>query len=1287
MKLPFTRRSAAVAGIAVVAGLITPVQAYSAAPPRPPVATPAVADGADRAPVTVTLITGDKVTVTPGPDGAGLTVDAIERPPGATGAVRTAIEKGHTYVYPDEAMAYLATDRLDKQLFDITALMAQGYDDAHTGELPLIVTHAADSSAPAPDAAERSAPQPRVDLPGLKTTRSLPSVRGEAVRAERTKSAALWSALTAGARNDSAPSVARTAGDVTDGPSFVAGVDKVWLDSKAKATLADTTAQIGAPSAWAAGGKGKGVRVAVLDSGVDTTHPDLVNRLVASRSFVRGEDVIDRNGHGTHTASTVAGTGAASDGKEQGVAPEADLLVGKVLGDNGSGPMSGIIEGMEWAARTEHAKVINMSLGTPAWRTQDDPLSQAVNRLSAETGALFVIAAGNTGNTPYSVTSPGTADAALTVGAVDSSDHLAEFSAAGPRMNDDGLKPDLTAPGVDVLAARSQYATGGEGAYRSDSGTSMAAPHVAGAAVLLAQKHPGWTGQQIKDALMSTTVPTPDYTPYQAGTGRLDVGAAYVHDQVVATGSVDAGLVPWSPGKQRKPVKKKITYTNTSDKAVTLTVSADHGASPAGVFTPAADRVTVPARGSAGLDIVVDPKGLAAGQYAAQVTARYPGGAVHTAVGVSVESEKYDLTVHLKDRDGRPMSGEVEITGADGRTTVKWIQDGELTSRWAPGSYTAVSTVDVQGVHGPHSLGYALLTAPEFQLTGDRDLVLDASGIRQVKVATPRPTTVVDSRIDVYRSFTSSEPTPGDQQALHQIIWPPAAYDSLWALPTRDKVKKGSFVFTTRIRAKQNPLKITYGGRSLDDTVVVQPGSRLLPDGTTRLDAVVAGAGAQSDYQGLSARGKAVVVRRSADVTPADQAAAAHTAGAALLLVVNDGEGRGSDWYGDPDGLTTGPVPVASLTVDEGAALIKKIGAAGRSRVQLAVEAHPAPKYLYDLVDYHRGGVPKDPSAATDPGSLARLDLDFAPPAGRQVRESREDSPAYEYGPAANPHAVYGMIRVARFPEELVAPGRRTDWVSAGAGVTWQQYARTDSWWANTDLLSYRPGSVQKDRWFGPVTRPRLTSAEIPFRGEYGMSLYVGGVAGDGGSAHNGLSGQMSGTFSLYQGDTLLAQRGSRERPTLDVGDLAPQELPYRLVAETTSDPEFGPYSSATRTEWAFTSAAPGPGQAVAVPLVQLDYGTDLDAEGRAKRTSDLSVTPDVVGSDSAQDAVSSLRLDVSYDDGASWQRQALKEAKGTWKTSLKAPHGAGYVSLRVTATQRDGGGVTQTITRAFGLR
>ncbi|MER6443340.1 S8 family serine peptidase [Streptomyces sp. NPDC001185] len=1203
-----------------------------------------------------------------------MSVEDIAPTAGADASARVAVEAGDTFVYPDKAMPYIAAGQLDRQLFNISRLTAQGYDDAHIGALPLIITRT-------PAASARKGPSTGFSLPGASTSLNLPSISGEAVTARRSKVAALWSALTgtarAAARRTTTETGARPGGGTS--PSFAHDVAKVWLDGRAQADLADTTAQIGAPQAWAAGGTGAGVRVAVLDSGADTSHPDLSDRIVATRSFVAGEDIVDRNGHGTHTASTVAGTGAASSGKERGVAPGADLIIGKVLGDSGSGPISGIIAGMEWAARTEHAKVINMSLGTPAWHTQDDPVSQAVNRLTAETGALFVVAAGNSGNGPYTVSAPGTADAALTVGAVDATDHLAPFSSGGPRMNDEALKPDLTAPGVDVLAARSQQADVGEGYYRTDSGTSMAAPHVAGAAVLLAQKHPTWTGQQIKDVLMSTSVLTPDYSPYQAGTGRLDVGTAYVQDQIVASGSVDAGPIRWSA--DRKPVKRQVTYTNTTARPITLSLSVDRGPSPAGVFTLSTDHVTVPAGGAASVGIVADPVGLAPGRHAAQIVARFPAGTVHTAVGLSVESEKHTLTIHLKDRAGRPVSGEVEIAGADGTTTVMWVQDGTLTSRWAPGSYTLVSTMDVTGRHGRHSLGYAVLTIPEVKLTSDKEVDLDASRIRQVKVETPRPSSVTKSRIDLFRSFTSAEPTPADGKALHEIIMPSGAYDSLWALPSKSKVTKGSFVFTTRIRAKQTPLKVAYHGRELTDTLLVQPGSAAFHNGRARVEAVFAGDGAPADYAGLDARGKAIVIRASAAVTPADRAAAAHAVSAAMLLVVNDGDGRGTDWYGAPDQQSAGLLPVASITRDDGEELIRSLRVPGRPGNWLTVQAHPAPEYLYDLVDYHRGGVPDDPSAATDPADLARIDNTFSPPAGRQILESREDSPSYEHWPAAFPYAVYGSVRVPPFPREPVAPGHRVDWVSAGAGIRWQQYASIDGWSTFTDIVSHRPRSVHSEHWFGPVTRPRMTNFEVPHRVGDGMGGALAGF-GDGGSAHSGDTNLMSRNFALYQGDRLLMRSGPR--PDFGVGDLDPKRLPYRLVADTTGNSALTPYSDSTHTEWAFFS---GHAEDQAIPLAQLDYGTDLDLAGRAARMSRLSVAPVVVGSDAAQDAVTSVNLQVSYDDGASWRPQALKQVGQSWRAELHAPAQADFVSIRVSARQRNGGGVSQTVRRAFGLR
>src|SRR5262249_56910721 len=128
----------------------------------------------------------------------------------------------------------------------------------------------------------------------------------------------------------------------------------------------------------------------------------------------------------------------------------------------------------------------------------------------------------------------------VSVGAVESADQLAYFSSMGPRFGDYALKPDIAAPGVDILAALAG-GTADTGYYQTMSGTSMATPHVAGAAAILAQEHPDWTGAQLKDALMSTARPAPGYTAYQVGSGRVDI-AATVTATVTATGSAYFGL-------------------------------------------------------------------------------------------------------------------------------------------------------------------------------------------------------------------------------------------------------------------------------------------------------------------------------------------------------------------------------------------------------------------------------------------------------------------------------------------------------------------------------------------------------------------------------------------------------------------------------------------------------------------------------------------------------------------------------------------------------------------------
>ena len=228
------------------------------------------------------------------------------------------------------------------------------------------------------------------------------------------------------------PALAATTATTTRTTGTLAGVTRVWLDRRFRATALDPNlTQIGAPAAWSAGLTGEGVKVAVLDTGIDTTHPDLRGgKVVAEANFSEADSTTDHYGHGTHVASIVAGTGSRSGGDRKGVAFEASLLNGKVLDDFGFGSESGIIAGMEWAAR-QRARVVNMSLG--GWPTDGtDPMSQAVTRLTNQYRTLFVVAAGNSGPGDQTVENPGVATDALTVGAVDAEDELADFSGGAP---------------------------------------------------------------------------------------------------------------------------------------------------------------------------------------------------------------------------------------------------------------------------------------------------------------------------------------------------------------------------------------------------------------------------------------------------------------------------------------------------------------------------------------------------------------------------------------------------------------------------------------------------------------------------------------------------------------------------------------------------------------------------------------------------------------------------------------------------------------------------------------
>jgi subtilisin family serine protease len=237
---------------------------------------------------------------------------------------------------------------------------------------------------------------------------------------------------------------------------------------------------VGAPDSKATGA---GVRVAVLDTGLDLAHPDLAGRTITSKSFVEGEQVQDGHGHGTHCIGTSCGPRTRQGGPGYGIAYQAEIYAGKVLSNAGSGADGGILAGISWAI-ANGCRVVSMSLGAATQPGQ--PYSRTYERVARRAlarGTLIVAAAGNESEraqgTIAPVGHPANCPSILAVGAVDVRGGIADFSCG---TVDAVGSVDVVGPGVDVYSSWPQPL-----GHRRISGTSMATPHTAGIAALIAQ--------------------------------------------------------------------------------------------------------------------------------------------------------------------------------------------------------------------------------------------------------------------------------------------------------------------------------------------------------------------------------------------------------------------------------------------------------------------------------------------------------------------------------------------------------------------------------------------------------------------------------------------------------------------------------------------------------------------------------------------------------------------------------------------------------------------------------
>jgi Subtilase family len=531
---------------------------------------------------TVTLLTGERVSLNAG-----------GTPAPASGLTTVRVAATDTYEIPFAVAPYVGTF-WDPRLFDVTYLESHGLGDDQTAQVPLLITFA--NHAEAVRAYRRGTLDGAIHITHV--FEYVPMASGYVDKSGPYAPESLPSNVPSGtivAPITQALESTPTNSTAVDGD----GVTALFLDDVVQATpesaqplLDGALPIIGADAAHAAGLTGKGVRIAVVDTGIDNTHPDLLGRVIAAQNFSTDRDTVDYFGHGTHVASIAAGTGAASNGAYMGVAPDALLINAKALSSAGGGTNSGIIKAMEWAA-DQGANVINMSLGG-AQSDGTDPLSRAVNAISEKKNVLFVIAAGNSGQS-QKVSTPAAADLSLAVGAIDKGLQLAAFSSRGPRFRDMALKPDIVAPGVQITAARANYGSGNP--YVTMSGTSMATPMTAGSAALIWQLHPKWSAAQVKDALMSAATPigqSCSVSAFDQGAGTVNLRGMLEQTVVLSPGSVSFGKISGGAAD------RGITITNITDKPVTVSLRATLCAtSGAGAIQVSPASVTVPAAGSA----------------------------------------------------------------------------------------------------------------------------------------------------------------------------------------------------------------------------------------------------------------------------------------------------------------------------------------------------------------------------------------------------------------------------------------------------------------------------------------------------------------------------------------------------------------------------------------------------------------------------------------------------------------------------------------------------------------
>ncbi|MEV0345809.1 S8 family serine peptidase [Nonomuraea sp. NPDC050680] len=1316
--LPIPRRRGL--GPLLVLALAVPLTAVPGPATAAATATTAAPVAVGTGPVKVTLITGD--TVTYSKDGSGRASVAVDPDDGREARNYQAEQNEHGYyVIPADAGPYVSSGLLDKELFNVDYLAVNGYGDAKADRLPLIVQY--QPQVKSGDVAGKAR-----SLKGGAEPLVLKSIDGAALKVDKKQARAFWQSVT----GETTPEVKAKAS-----PALESGLRKVWLDGKAKALDDVSNPQIGAPKAWAAGFDGTGATVGIIDTGIDAQHPDLQGRIAEARSFVPAgrpgggdpANVSDKFGHGTHVAGIIAGSGAASDGRYKGVAPGARLTIAKALDDTGSGNDSEIIAAMEWQAATEHARVVNMSLGSNGATDGNDPLSQAANDLTAEYGTLFVVAAGNSGPDRFTVAAPGAATSALTVGAVDSADKIASFSSRGPRLSDDfAIKPEIAAPGVNIIAARAAGTSLGEGSsvpgggpiddnYTAASGTSMATPHVAAAAGILAAQHPDWTADQLKTALVGTAQPLDATSPYDQGAGRLDIGRAVTQQVFDDLSAVSAGFTDPYTGQT---LTKKVTYRNTGKDPVTLDLSLalarGEAPAPAGMASITPTSLTVPAGGTAAADLTIEPKLGEPGWYEGRLTAT--AGTDRLTAPVAFRKQAKMDTVRVK------LVGKPEwATLHPGPLSVIRVNDtdpllaGEpltmITENWrttdVPGTVETVIKLAHGGVYSTSAqpwwftsrahqqLQYGLLLAPETKLDGDTTIVLDATKTERLQVSTPR-----ESEPVFLNTMNTRTTAAGRMYAGAALLsYEPVSSGDYWVTPTKSKPTVGTatFLFDEIRRAPEVSLSV--------------PGLRLHPRYVSEHDALVPKFAADQrvslTVSGADVRGKLVYLpaRNSLQLLLADLDLAIKGGAAGVITSDRFAWLMSADAYKAQNKLPI--LWIDSAEADTlGNAMAREPYPTGRLTVQ------PTSPFEYKLAYYVTGATAGRLTFAPKARNLTEIDTtyhaEFSPQQGTWGPYPNFNEVDHTFIPL-QPLSVRGSHLFG-------APLTRIEYYNTtGSEVLWQRDYQfrdpaTDAIRMATSERAFIRATREREDWNEALLPTQITTG--PDRPDWVDPAILCDTCRQGdrmrlralapfGLGHYTDASDPSHTYVGAPGDeqTHLFNGDTEVRPQVDEVGVPYYSVPagsgtYRLT-DVWKDAFPGKHAgTSVESSWTFRSARPVKNNApykcidsvlfddeqpcAKLPLIQLRYQLDLPGNDTVAAGRPFAFTV------KAEGGASALRVWTSADKGAHWTPAVVLPAPGgSYKVLVVNP--AGSITIKAEAKGKDGSAVTQTVADAYVAR